>query len=162
MTKIEKSPEKVKIMQEAVNLSAHSVDIGGGPFGAVVAKDGKIVGRGYNRVTLDNDPTAHAEVSAIRDACKNLKTFDLSGCDIYTSCEPCPMCLASSMWARIGTIYYANNRYDAAQIGFDDEYFYTQFDKPSDQRDIPLIQVQGTTAKDVFKAWDEKADKTEY
>lgn len=162
MTQIEKSPEKVKLMQEAVDLSAKALEIGGGPFGAVIVKDGKVVGRGNNLVTVNNDPTAHAEVSAIRDACRNLKTFDLSGCDLYTSCEPCPMCLSAAMWARVETIYYANDRYDAAKIGFDDEAFYKQFVIPVEEREIPMIRVEGTTALDVFNAWEQKADKTEY
>ena len=162
MVKVVKDPESVKLMQEAVDLSAKSVKAGGGPFGAVVVKDGKIVGRGNNRVTLDNDPTAHAEVSAIRDACKNLKTFDLTGCELYTSCEPCPMCLASSMWGRLKTIYYANDRKDAAKIGFDDKYFYDQFDKKIEDRDIPLVKVETTTAIKVFQDWENKTDKTEY
>lgn len=162
MTQIEKSPEKVKLMQEAVNLSAEAVKIGGGPFGAVIVKKGEIVGRGNNKVTVNNDPTAHAEVSAIRDACKNLKTFDLSGCELYTSCEPCPMCLAAAMWARVDTIYYANDRNDAAKIGFDDAAFYKQFVIPAEERDIPMIRVEGTTALNVFKDWENKSDKVEY
>ena len=134
----------------------------GGPFGAVVVKDGKIIGRGNNRVTSSNDPTAHAEVTAIRNACTHLETFDLNGCEIYTSCEPCPMCLAAIYWARIDTIYYANTKKDAAEIDFDDAFFYEELDKPIEDRSIPMKQMLREEAITVFRDWSDKEDKTPY
>ena len=134
----------------------------GGPFGAVIVKNGKIIGRGNNRVTSDNDPTAHAEVTAIRDACTQLENFDLNGCEIYTSCEPCPMCLAAIYWSRIDTIYYANTKKDAADINFDDAFFYEELDKPMDNRSIPMKQMMRDEAIAVFQAWANKEDKIPY
>ena len=134
----------------------------GGPFGAVIVKNGKIIGRGNNRVTSDNDPTAHAEVTAIRDACTQLENFDLNGCEIYTSCEPCPMCLAAIYWSRIDTIYYANTKKDAADINFDDAFFYEELDKPMDKRSIPMKQMMRDEAIAVFQAWANKEDKIPY
>lgn len=134
----------------------------GGPFGAIVVKDGKIVGVGNNRVTSSNDPTAHAEVVAIRDACKNLNTFQLDGCVLYTSCEPCPMCLGAIYWARPDKVYYANTREDAAHIGFDDDFIYNEINLPMNERKIPFEQINREEALSVFKQWSEKADKTEY
>lgn len=134
----------------------------GGPFGAVVVKEGKIVGVGNNKVTSSNDPTAHAEVMAIRDACKNLNTFQLDGCVLYTSCEPCPMCLGAIYWARPDKVYYANTREDAAQIGFDDDFIYSEINLTMNERKIPFLQISRDEALKVFKQWSEKADKTEY
>ena len=116
--------EKTDIMRKAIALSIENVKNGGGPFGALIVKDGKIIAHGVNRVTANNDPTAHAEISAIRAACEKLHTFDLSGCEIYTSCEPCPMCLGAIYWAHLDKIYYGNNKHDAADIGFDDSFIY--------------------------------------
>lgn len=149
-------------MKEAIKLASDNIDNGGGPFGAVVVKDGKIVGRGMNRVTANNDPTAHAEVTAIRDACNRLKTFDLSGCDIYTSCEPCPMCLGSIYWARIKHIYYGNTQADAAKIDFDDSFIYRQIEKPIGTREIPEEQMMHEESIKTFEKWDNKKDKTPY
>ena len=134
----------------------------GGPFGAVIVKDGKIIGRGNNRVTSSNDPTAHAEVTAIRDACTAIENFDLSGSEIYTSCEPCPMCLAAIFWSRIDKIYFANTKKDAANINFDDDFFYQEIDKPLDERSIPMQQMMREDAIKVFQAWTNKEDKIAY
>ena len=149
-------------MREAIRLSMDSVENGGGPFGAVIVKDGKIIAGTSNSVTLDNDPTAHAEVNCIRKACKALGTFDLSGCDIYTSCEPCPMCLGAIYWAHLDRIFYANNRKDAAEIDFDDDFIYEEIAKPLDGRKTPVIPSLRNEALAVFAAWKDKADKIEY
>lgn len=150
-------------MHRAIALSLEMMRSGkGGPFGAVIAKDGKIVAEGFNQVTSTNDPTAHAEVVAVRLACQALGTFDLTGCEIYTSCEPCPMCLSAIYWARISSIYYANDRHDAAKIGFRDDFLYNEIPLPLDQRSIPtqrLLQAEGWAA---FEEWDRKPDKIEY
>lgn len=151
-----------EFMREAVRLSRESVQNGGGPFGAVIVKDGKLVAGSSNSVTLENDPTAHAEVSCIRKACKALGTFDLSGCVIYTSCEPCPMCLGAIYWAHLDKIYYANDRKDAGAIGFDDDFIYEEMDKPFEKRRTPLIQMLRSEGLEVFRMWDQKEDKTEY
>lgn len=134
----------------------------GGPFGAVVVCRGKIVGRGWNRVTSTNDPTAHAEISAIRDACRKLKTFQLDGCELYTSCEPCPMCLAAIYWARVKKIYYANTRKDAARIEFDDDLIYREVSRPISGRKIPMKRLLRGEALKVFAEWQRKADKIRY
>ena len=149
-------------MREAIALSSRNVDNGGGPFGAVIVKDGEIIARGANRVTADNDPTAHAEVSAIRAAAKKLGTFDLSGCDIYTSCEPCPMCLSAIYWARIGRIYYGNTQYDAKAINFDDSFIYNELSLAPEQRAIPAERILGDEAIATFNKWRDKEDKIEY
>lgn len=150
-------------MQKAILLSLENMRRGaGGPFGAVVVKDGAIIGEGWNQVTSTNDPSAHAEVVAIREACKNINHFDLSGTEIYTSCEPCPMCLAAIYWARIDKVYYANTRKDAAQIDFDDEFLYQEISKPIPERKILMQQLCHKEALDVFKEWQEKSDKIEY
>ena len=149
-------------MREAIALSSRNVDNGGGPFGAVIVKDGEIIARGANRVTADNDPTAHAEVSAIRAAAKKLGTFDLSGCDIYTSCEPCPMCLSAIYWARIGRIYYGNTQYDAKAINFDDSFIYNELSLAPEQRAIPAERMLGDEAIATFNKWRDKEDKIEY
>lgn len=149
-------------MEEAIRLADESVKNGGGPFGAVIVKDGKIIAGSSNSVTLNNDPTAHAEVNAIRKACKELNTFDLSGCEIYSSCEPCPMCLGAIYWAHIGKIYYGNTRKDAADIGFVDNFIYEEFDKPLEKRTLPIVRMAGDKAFRTFRMWKEKEDKTEY
>lgn len=150
------------MMREAIRLADESVANGGGPFGAVIVKDGEIIAATSNRVTLDNDPTAHAEVNCIRMACKRLGTFDLSGCTIYTSCEPCPMCLGAIYWARIDRIFYGNNRQDAADIGFDDDFIYQELTRPMDNRSTPIIPILQDEALHSFRLWTEKTDKTEY
>ena len=134
----------------------------GGPFGAVVVRKGKIVGRGWNQVTSTNDPTAHAEVSAIRDACQKLETFQLDDCELYSSCEPCPMCLAAIYWARFKKIYYANTRQDAARIGFDDDFIYHEVARPVARRKIPMKQLCRNEALKVFAEWKSKPDKIQY
>lgn len=149
-------------MREAIRLASESVKQGGGPFGAVVVKDGKIVAGSSNRVTLDNDPTAHAEVNAIRKACRVLGTFDLSGCTLYTSCEPCPMCLGAIYWAHIDRIYYGNTRKDARDIEFADDFIYDEMGKPLTERTVPIIPMLRDEAQESFRLWTEKTDKTEY
>lgn len=151
-----------ELMRRACRLSEESVRRGGGPFGAVIAKDGVIVAEASNSVTIDSDPTAHAEVNAIRAACHRLRTFSLEGCDIYCSCEPCPMCFGAIYWARLRHIYYANNRKDAAAIGFSDDFIYDEISKPSDQRENPMIELLPDEGKVAFNMWREKTDKTEY
>lgn len=152
-----------KFMRMAISLSEQNVAKSlGGPFGAVVVKDGKIVAKSANKVTTSNDPTAHAEVSAIRLACKKLKTFDLSGCVIYTSCEPCPMCLGAIYWARIDVIYYANTKKDAAGINFDDQFIYDEIALPMNERKLPVIQLMRDEALNAFKLWDNSPMKIEY
>ncbi len=150
-------------MREAIRLARQKMRRNeGGPFGAVVVRKGKIVGRGWNRVTSANDPTAHAEVSAIRDACRKLKTFHLDGCEIYASCEPCPMCLAAIYWARIGKIFYANTRRDAARIRFHDDLIYREISLPVPRREIPMKQLLRSEALKVFAEWESKPDKICY
>lgn len=150
-------------MLEAIALSEHGINSNhGGPFGCVIVKDDVIVGRGNNKVTSTNDPTAHAEVVAIRDACNNLKTFQLDGCEVYTSCEPCPMCLGAIYWARPKIIYYANNRQDAADIGFDDSMIYDEMAANIEMRKIPILNLGRAHALKVFEAWKNKTDKTAY
>ena len=149
-------------MRLAIEKSLESIDNGGGPFGAVIVKDGEVVAAASNSVTTDNDPTAHAEVNAIRMACKKLGTFDLSGCEIYASCEPCPMCLAAIYWARIDKLYYANTKADADKIGFSDNFIYEEFAKPESQRSIKITAMMRDEAIAAFKKWENKEDKTEY
>lgn len=150
-------------MKKAIDLSHEHMNAGhGGPFGAVIVKDGKIISEGWNQVLSSNDPTAHAEVQAIRKASQNLGCFDLSGAEIYTSCEPCPMCLAAIYWARLDKIYYANTRKDAANIDFDDDFIYQEVPKSIEQRKIPMTQISHDEALKVFKAWSEKSDRTLY
>ncbi|MGJ3245513.1 MAG: nucleoside deaminase [Elainellaceae cyanobacterium] len=152
-----------EFMREAIALSSQNVMSGdGGPFGAVIVKKDDIVARGRNLVTSTNDPTAHAEVVAIRQACQALGTFQLKGCDIYTSCEPCPMCMGAIYWARPDRVYYANTHADAAHIGFDDQFIYSELNLPIDQRKFPMTQLLPDEARAVFRAWTAKADKTEY
>jgi len=150
-------------MRAAIRLAREKMRRGdGGPFGAVVVRRGKIVGRGWNRVTSANDPTEHAEVVAIRDACRRLKTFRLNDCEIYASCEPCPMCLAAIYWARIGKIFYAGARRDAADIGFDDDWIGREMARPVSRRKIPQRQLLRGEALEVFKEWRDKPDKVPY
>ena len=152
-----------EFMIAAINLSIEGVKAGkGGPFGCVVVKDGEIVGRGCNMVTSTNDPTAHAEVSAIRDACKNLNTYQLTGCEIYTSCEPCPMCLGAIYWARPDKVYYAASREDAANSGFDDSFIYDEVPLAIHERKIPMVQLLPEEAIKAFHHWDSMEDKNEY
>ena len=154
---------KEKLMREAIAISIKKMRAGcGGPFGAVVVRKGKIVGRGWNQVTSQNDPTAHAEVSAIRDACKRLKTFQLDDCELYTSCEPCPMCLAAIYWARFKKVYYANTRQDAARIEFDDALIYHEVSLPIKKRQIPMKQLLRGEAQVAFMEWKKKSDKIRY
>ena len=149
-------------MREAIKLSAESVRSGGGPFGAVIVRNGEIIARGENRVTVCNDPTAHAEVSAIREAAARLGTYDLSGCEIYSSCEPCPMCLGAIYWARLDRLYYASTRADAANVGFDDAHIYEEMPLDPSQRELPTESLLREEAQLVFEAWAKKADKKEY
>lgn len=149
-------------MLEAIRLSKENIDNGGGPFGAVIVKDGKIIAKGVNRVTINNDPTAHAEVTAIREAAKTLNNFDLSGCEIYTSCEPCPMCLGAIYWSHLDKIYYGNTKIDAKNIGFDDAFIYEEILIPLENRKLPISQLLQTEALEAFKKWTAKEDKTEY
>jgi tRNA(Arg) A34 adenosine deaminase TadA len=150
-------------MEEAIRLAAEAVSLGrGGPFGAVVVKGGTIIGRGQNRVLADKDPTAHAEVTAIRDACSQLGHFQLEGCTIYTSCEPCPMCLGAIYWARPARIVYACSRQDAAEIGFDDDFIYKELELPAEERQIPTDQTLREKALLAMEAWKNKQDKTQY
>ncbi|MES2893713.1 MAG: nucleoside deaminase [Bacteroidota bacterium] len=152
-----------KFMQEAIHLSHQGMENNeGGPFGCVVVKGDAIVGRGNNKVSSTNDPTAHAEVIAIRDACKNIGSFQLEDCEIYTSCEPCPMCLGAIYWARPKVVYYANNREDAKRIGFDDSMIYDEMTIAVADRRIPIIPVGREYALKVFEAWKTKEDKKEY
>ncbi len=150
-------------MLRAIALSRDMMRAGrGGPFGAVVVKDGRIVAEGYNQVTSANDPTAHAEIVAIREACRLLNTFSLKGCDIYASCEPCPMCLSAIYWARLDRIYYANSREDAARIGFDDAHRYAEVGRAMEQRQVPMVRLLGDEALAAFQEWEEKPDKIQY
>ncbi len=152
-----------KFMRIAIQLSTQNVlQSLGGPFGAVVVKDGKLIAKSANKVTFSNDPTAHAEVSAIRLACKKLKTFDLSGCVVYTSCEPCPMCLGALYWARVESIYYGNTKQDAAAINFDDKFIYEELDKPIEKRSLPIKQLLRDEAQQAFKLWEQSVMKTTY
>jgi tRNA(Arg) A34 adenosine deaminase TadA len=154
---------QVEFMRAAIRLSLSKMRANcGGPFGAVVVREGRIVGRGWNQVTSTNDPTAHAEVTAIRAACKKLKTFQLDDCELYTSCEPCPMCLAAIYWARFKKVYYANTRRDAAKIQFDDALIYREVARPVSQRLIPMQQLLRPEALKVFAEWQAKADKVRY
>jgi len=146
-------------MQEAIRLARESR---GGPFGAVIVKEGRIVGRGSNQVTTTNDPTAHAEIIAIREACRQLNTYRLNGCEIYASCEPCPMCLASIYWARLDLIFYALTRQDAAAMGFDDEFFYRELSLSAEQRQLPMQQLARDSALTIVRDWNDKPDKIRY
>lgn len=153
----------IAFLREAIRLSIEKMEQNeGGPFGAVVVRDGEIIGHGWNRVTSTNDPTAHAEVVAIRDACARLQTFSLAGCEIYSSCEPCPLCLAAIHWSRLDHIYYAATCEDAAAAGFDDRNFYRELGKPADERAIPMEQALLDEACVALQAWVSKADRVRY
>ena len=154
--------DKKKFMAKAIELSINSANTIGGPFGSVIVKDNKIIAEGSNKVTFLNDPTAHGEVVAIREACKKLNTFDLSGCVIYTSCEPCPMCLSAIYWSRLDKIYYANTREDAKNIDFDDSFIYLEIPKKVGDRKIKMIQMLRDEALKAFEIWDKKVDKIKY
>ena len=150
-------------MRRAIEISRAKIDAGeGGPFGAVVVQDGVIIGEGWNRVLATHDPTAHAEIVAIRDACARVGAFHLPDAAIYASCEPCPMCLAAILWARIGRLYYANSRHDAAAIGFDDAVFYDEVARPPDLRSLPTERLLAEEARAVFEAWNARSDKKRY
>lgn len=151
-----------EFMLKAIECSNQSLESGGGPFGAVIVKDGKIIAEGTNRVTVIQDPTAHAEVEAIRMAAKKINNFDLSGCEIYTSCEPCPMCLSAIYWARIDKVWYANTKDDAKEIGFDDSFIYDEVVLPHEKRKVPITQLMRDDALEIFKKWEHKTDKIEY
>jgi guanine deaminase len=154
---------KKEFMKRAIELSRLNVETSaGGPFGAVIVLNGKVIGEGSNSVTSINDPTAHAEVMAIRQACKDLSQFDLTGAEIYTSCEPCPMCLSAIYWARISKIYFANTKKDAAAIAFDDDFLYREISKDHDKRSIPMVQTMHCEALEVFRMWESKTDKIRY
>ena len=149
-------------MQRAIELSIESINSGGGPFGSVIVKDNKIISEGMNRVTVNNDPTAHGEIVAIRLATKGLNNFNLKGCELYSSTEPCPMCLSAIYWARIDKVYYANTRNDAQKIDFDDSLIYSELIKKIDQRKIPMIQVMREEGLKAFELWNKKTDKVKY
>jgi len=149
-------------MMKAIQLSIKSVSSGTGPFGAVIVKNNKIISEGFNTVTLVNDPTSHAEIAAIRIACKDLNNFSLEGCDLYTTCEPCPMCLSAIYWARIDKVYYANTRSDAHKIDFSDALIYEELNKSITERKIPMHQMMRDEALKAFELWDKKEDKVKY
>ena len=153
---------KNKFMQRAIELSIESINSGGGPFGSVIVKDEKIISEGMNRVTVNNDPTAHGEIVAIRNACKKLNNFNLSDCSLYSSCEPCPMCMSAIYWSRIGKVYYANTRDDAKKINFDDSLIYSEIPKKNEDKKIPIKQMMRNEALKAFDLWDKKTDKIEY
>lgn len=157
------SGDRSGFMRRAIELSRKHWAAGeGGPFGAVVVKDGSVIGEGWNQVVGSNDPTAHAEIVAIRAACRHLRAFSLAGAELYTSCEPCPMCLAATLWARIDRVYYGNTRDDAAEIGFDDEYFYREVMLPLGERQLPAVRLLADEARAVFNEWAAKPDKLTY
>ena len=157
------SEMKIKFMKAAVKVALKGMNNDeGGPFGCVIVKNDEIIGSGNNKVTSTNDPTSHAEVNAIREACKNLNSFQLEGCEIYTSCEPCPMCLGAIYWARPDKVYYGSNKIDAANIGFDDEFIYKEIPLPYSERSIPFKQLGRDVALEAFTKWEEKEDKIEY
>lgn len=156
------SDDDRRFMQMAIDLSVINIEEGGGPFGAVIVRDGKLIAKGANRVVPNNDPTAHAEVVAIRNACQALGTFDLSGCTVYTSCEPCPMCLSALYWAGIERICYANTKRDAAAIDFDDSFIYDQLRLDYDDRSIHCEHFMRNEALGAFRRWTDKVDKVEY
>jgi tRNA(Arg) A34 adenosine deaminase TadA len=152
-----------KWMNRAVELAEYGMETGhGGPFGCVIVKNGKVIAEGWNKVISSNDPTSHAEIVAIRKACEKLNSFQLSGCDIYASCEPCPMCLGAIYWARPNRVFFAATRKDAADIGFDDEFIYKELQVDPDSRTIPMLHIKNQKAQRVFEKWEKKKDKTEY
>lgn len=151
-----------KFMARAIELSVENVRLGGGPFGAVIVKDGNIIAEGVNSVTRENDPTAHAEVMAIREACRKLKIFELRDCQMYSSCEPCPMCLGAIYWARLAKVYYAARAADAAKAGFDDQFIYRELKRAPGRRKIPMVPLMREEALAAFRAWQSSGDKTPY
>ena len=151
-----------KFMERAIELSIQSVKSGGGPFGSVIVKNNKIISEGMNRVTKSNDPTAHGEIVAIRNACKNLGDFSLKGCELYTSCEPCPLCLSAIYWSRVDKVYYANTRNDAQKIDFDDSFIYSEIMKKIEQRKIPMKQQLRDKALEAFRLWQRTENKVKY
>ena len=154
--------KKIDFMKRAIELSIQNIKNNGGPFGCIIVKENKIIAEGVNRVTFNNDPTAHAEIIAIRNACKKLNTFNLEKCELYTSCEPCPMCLSAIYWSHIDKIYYGNSRLDASKIGFDDDFIYNELNKDLSSRKIQMKQISQNEAKKAFSDWDKKIDKVEY
>ena len=154
--------EKNKFMFKAIELSIKSAETIGGPFGCVIVKENKIISEGSNKVTSTNDPTAHGEIVAIREACLKLNTFNLSGCELYSTCEPCPMCLSAIYWSHIDKIFYANTRDDAKNIDFDDSFIYSEINKKIEDRKIQMIQMHRDEALKAFKIWNEKVDKIKY
>ena len=154
--------EKNKFMLKAIELSIKSAETIGGPFGCVIVKENKIISEGSNKVTSTNDPTAHGEIIAIREACLKLNTFNLSGCELYSTCEPCPMCLSAIYWSHIDKIFYANTRDDAKNIDFDDSFIYSEINKKIEDRKIQMIQMHRDEALKAFKIWNEKVDKIKY
>ena len=153
---------EINFMNRAIELSINNIKNNGGPFGCVIVHDNKIIAEGVNRVTSNNDPTAHAEIVAIREACKKLKTFNLQGTQLYTSCEPCPMCLSAMYWAHIDKIFYGNSRNDAAKINFDDKFIYDEFKVKMSHRKIPIVQLSSDNAIKAFKLWEEEENKIRY
>ena len=153
---------KNEFMKRAIELSIESINKGGGPFGCIIVKNGEIISEGSNKVTSTNDPTAHGEIVAIRNACKKINNFSLSGCELYSTCEPCPMCLSAIYWARVEKIYYANTRKDAQKIDFDDSLIYSELQKSFDKRKIPMIQILRNEALKAFELWHKKIDKVKY
>ena len=153
---------KNKFMQKAIEISIESINSGGGPFGSVIVKDNKIISEGMNRVTVNNDPTAHGEIVAIRAATKVLNDFNLKGCELYTSTEPCPMCYSAIFWSRIDKIYYANTKEDAQKINFDDSLIYSELQQSINKRKIPMIQLMRKEALEAFELWNKKTDKVKY
>ena len=149
-------------MERAIELSIQSVNNGGGPFSSIIVRGEKIIAEGSNKVTLSNDPTAHGEIVAIREACKKLNNFNLSGYELYSTCEPCPMCLSAIYWSRINKIYYANTREDARKIDFDDSSIYSELQKNINERKIPMAQIMRNEALKAFELWDKKTDKVKY
>ena len=154
--------KNIDFMKRAIELSIQNIKNNGGPFGCIIVKENKIIAEGVNRVTLNNDPTAHAEIIAIRNACKKLNTFNLEKCELYTSCEPCPMCLSAIYWSHVDKIYYGNSRLDASKIGFDDDFIYNELNKDLSSRKIQMKQISQKEAKKAFLDWDKKIDKVEY
>ena len=154
--------QKNIFMMRAIELSIESAKSKGGPFGSVIVKNNKIIAEGSNKVTMNNDPTAHGEIVAIRDACQKLNTFDLLGCDLYSSCEPCPMCLSAIYWSRIKNVFYANTRIDAKAIDFDDSFIYSEINKDLESRKIKMQQIHRDEALEAFKIWENKEDKIKY
>ena len=153
---------KNKFMTRAIELSIENVNSGGGPFGSVIVKNDEVIAEGSNKVTLNNDPTAHGEIVAIRKACKSLNNFNLSSCELYSTCEPCPMCLSAIYWARIEKVYYANTRDDARKIDFDDSLIYSELLKNINKRKTPMVQIMRDKALKAFELWDKKTDKVKY